>query len=335
MPTLDAVGCVSGTLIARVRIPTSPGGTNRSVILTVTLNFALDLTYHLPRFDRGKTARVQTVARQAGGKGVNSARVLHSLGRDVIVSGFAGGFTAREARAELARAGIREALVEIADESRIATMVVEDDGQATGFSEPGPTIAEADWAALTQRFASLLPSVDAVLLAGSVPPGVPADCYRHLAAAARAAHLPVLLDADGEALARGVEACPDIVKINEAELRGVHDHERLAEGARALQASGARAVVVTQGEDGLTALTEEGDLLHAAPPEALRGNPTGAGDAASASLIAGLLDGRPWPERLADATALSAAAVCAPLAGLFDASVYRSLRGSIVAVPAG
>jgi tagatose 6-phosphate kinase len=305
------------------------------VILTVTLNFALDLTYHLPRFDRGKTARVKTVARQAGGKGVNSARVLHSLGRDVIVAGFAGGFTAREARAELASAGIRDALIEIAGESRIAMMVVEDDGQATGFSEPGPTIAAADWAALTERIDTLLASVDGVILAGSVPPGVPADCYHQLVGAARAARVPVLLDADGEALARGIQAGPDIVKINEAELRGVHDREPLVEAARALQARGAGAVVVTQGEDGVTALTEGGDVLHAAPPEPLRGNPTGAGDTASASLIAGLLDGRPWPERLADAAALSAAAVCAPLAGRFDAEVYRSLRESIVAVPAG
>ena len=301
----------------------------------MTLNFALDLTYHLPHYERGRTARVQTVARQAGGKGVNSARVLHGLGRDVIVTGFAGGFTAREARAELARAGIRDALVEIADESRIATMVVEDDGQATGFSEPGPTIAAADWGALTARFDALLAGVDGVILAGSVPPGVPADCYRQLVRAARVARVPVLLDAEGEPLARGVEAGPDIVKINEAELRGVHDHESLVEAARALQARGAGAVVVTQGEDGLTALTEDGDVLHAAPPEPLRGNPTGAGDAASASVIAGLLDRRPWPERLADATALSAAAVSAPLAGLFDAPLYEALRTRIVAVPAG
>jgi tagatose 6-phosphate kinase len=301
------------------------------VILTVTLNFALDVTYHLDRFERGQTARVQAVARQAGGKGVNAARVLHSLGRAAAVSGFAGGFTAQEARAELAQAGLRDVLVAIPGESRIATMVVEEDGAATGFSEPGPDITPTDWAALRDRFDTLIGDAGAAIIAGSVPPGVPADGYAQLVAAAVRAGVPVLLDADSEALARGVEARPDIVKINEAELRGVHDHEHLMEAARALQDQGARSVVITQGADGLSALTEDGELLHAAPPEPLRGNPTGAGDAASAALMAALLDGRSWPERLADAAALSAAAVCTPLAGQFDAAVYERLRTEIVA----
>ncbi len=303
------------------------------MILTVTLNFALDLTYHLDSFERGHTARVEAVARQAGGKGVNAARVLHTLAREVTVTGFAGGFTAHEARAELQRAGIRDALVEIPGESRIATMVVEADGEATGFSEPGPQVTPEDWQLLRNRWDVLLGSVDGVIVAGSVPPGVPVDGYGQLVASARRAEVPVLLDADGEALARGVEACPDVVKINEAELRGVHDRGHLVEAARALQARGARAVVVSQGAKGLTAVTEDGTVLRAAPPEALVGNPTGAGDAASAALIAGLLDRSPWPERLADATALSAAAVCAPLAGQFDAATYERLRAEIVAQP--
>jgi tagatose 6-phosphate kinase len=71
-------------------------------------------------------------------------------------------------------------------------------------------------------------------------------------------------------------------------------------------------------------------VLHAVPPRALTGNPTGAGDAASAALVAGLLDDSPWPQRLMDAVALSAAAVCAPLAGHFDPVVYRELRREII-----
>jgi tagatose 6-phosphate kinase len=95
-----------------------------------------------------------------------------------------------------------------------------------------------------------------------------------------------------------------------------------------LRRRGARAVVVSAGAEGMTAVLD-GAVLHAAPPRALTGNPTGAGDAASAALIAGLLDATPWPQRLADATALSAAAVCAPLAGHFDFAVYHRLRDEI------
>jgi tagatose 6-phosphate kinase len=300
------------------------------VILTVTLNFALDITYHLDHFARGATARVDTVARQAGGKGVNTARVLHALGHDVAVTGLAGGFPAREARAELARAGIRDELVEIASESRITIMVVEADGQATGFSEPGPdAVSASEWRAFRDRVAALTREARGMVLAGSVPPGAPADCYAQLIAVAREARTPVLLDADGEALVHGAGAGPDIVKINQAELRGVDDQEHLVDGARALQRRGAAAVVVSQGAGGLTAVTEDGEVLHAAPPQALVGNPTGAGDAASGALIAGLLDAAPWPQRLADAVALSAAAVVTPLAGTFDERLYVELLAGI------
>ncbi len=93
---------------------------------------------------------------------------------------------------------------------------------------------------------------------------------------------------------------------------------------------GAGAVVISSGPDGLLGVFD-GGACRAAPPERLRGNPTGAGDAASAALVVGLVDAVPWPERLADAAALSAAAVCAPLAGSFDDRVYRRLRQELVA----
>ncbi len=298
------------------------------MILTVTLNFALDVTYHAARFERGETARIETFARQAGGKGVNTARVLHALRREAAVTGFAGGHTGHAARAELAAAGLRDELVPIADESRLTFMVVEDDGCATGFSEPGPVIGASEWSALVDRVSSLCAGAEALVVSGSVPRAVPEDCYAQLVQAAVRAGIPAVLDADGEALRRGVGARPDIVTINRAELAGVEGDVELVAGAQALRRRGARAVVVSEGAAGMTAVLEEG-ILHAAPPEALKGNPTGAGDAATAALIAGLLDGTPWPERLADAAALSAAAVCAPLAGHFDAAVYRRLREEI------
>jgi tagatose 6-phosphate kinase len=290
------------------------------LILTVTLNFALE---------RGATARIETVGRRAGGKGVNVARVLHALRRDVAVTGLAGGFSGRSARGELNAAGLRDELVDIEDESRLAVMVVEDDGQATGFSEPGAVVAAAEWAAFRRRFTELAAGAEAVVLSGSLPRTLADDVYAQLIHAAAAAGVPALLDADGDALKQGLAAQPAVVKINRAELAGVVGEGDVVAGAKALRDAGAGAVVVSQGPAGLTCVAD-GAVWHAAPPEALTGNPTGAGDAASAALVAGLLDGIGWPERLADAAALSAAAVCAPLAGSFDAGVYRRLRGEIV-----
>jgi tagatose 6-phosphate kinase len=299
------------------------------LILTVTLNFALDVTYTVGRFERGETARIETVRRRAGGKGVNVARVLHALGREVAVTGLAGGFSGHSARAELKGAGLRDELVDIESESRLAVMVAEEDGQATGFSEPGAVVAEAEWAAFRGRFMELLTGAKAVVLSGSLPHTLLPDVYAQLIQAAAAADVPALLDADGEALELGLAARPAVVKINRAELAGVVGEGDVVAGAKALRDAGAGAVVVSQGAAGLTCVAD-GAVWHAAPPEALTGNPAGAGDAASAALIVGLLDGIGWPARLADAAALSAAAVCAPLAGSFDAEVYRRLRGEIV-----
>lgn len=300
------------------------------MILTVTLNLAVDVTYHVPHVRWRASNRVESVARQAGGKGVNVGRVLHGLGRDAVITGFAGGGTGAAARAELERSGLTEATVRVSDESRVTIVVVEQSGEVTGFSEPGPSVSAAEWQQMRARFGELAASAEAVVLSGSFPPGVPRDAYAQLISIAAEADVPVLLDAEGEALARGVEAGPQVVKINEQELAGFAPGMDVLDGAARLRQAGAEAVVISQGADGLLALTGEG-AWRAAPPRPLCGNATGAGDAAAAALVAGMVDASPWPERLAAAAALSAAAVAAPVAGAFHDGVYRQLREEIAA----
>jgi tagatose 6-phosphate kinase len=301
------------------------------VILTVTLNMALDVTYHVERFERGQTARVRDVARRAGGKGVNVARVLHELGHDVVVTGLAGGFTSEAARAELKAAGLRDELVEIAGQSRLTLVVVDREGSATGFWEPGPVVAAREWEAAYGRCSELLASASVVVLAGSLPAGVPADAYARLIGAATDAGVPTLLDAEGKALAVGAAAGPAVVKVNVSELASTTGEHEVEAGSRVLRSAGARAVVITDGAAGLTCFADE-VVLHAVAPEVLGGNPTGAGDAVSAALAVGMTEDVPWPERLADAAALSAAAVGAAQAGSFDLDVYRRLRTTVQAV---
>ncbi len=268
----------------------------------------------------GEHNRVELVGRRAGGKGVNVARVLSGVGRDVVVTGLLGGVTGELARSELAAAGLVEETVAIAGESRVTIVVVEDDGRVTGFSELGPEVSAAEWAEMHARFVELSARAQAVVLAGSLPRGVPEDAYGQLVSASAA---PVVLDAEGAALLRGVSAGPAVVAINRAELAGVvgGSVDDVVVAAGSLRSSGAGAgagaVVVSCGADGLVAVTGEG-VWSASPPEVMRGNPTGAGDAASAAVVAGMVDGVGWPERLAEAVALSAAAVAAPQAGSFD-----------------
>ncbi|WP_031478927.1 1-phosphofructokinase family hexose kinase [Streptomyces bicolor] len=300
------------------------------MILTVTLNTALDITYRVGALRPHASHRVSEVTERPGGKGLNVARVLAALGHEVTVTGFAGGATGRTVQDRLTDTpGVVDALVPVSGATRRTIAVVDEHtGDTTQLNEPGPTISAAEWSAFQEAYVDLLASVSAVALCGSLPPGVPVGAYAGLVRAAKAADVPVLLDTSGEALRRGVAARPDIIKPNAeelAELTGSHEPSRATQDARR---RGARAVVASLGEDGLLALAPEG-RWRATPPTRLRGNPTGAGDAAVAGLLSGLVERLPWPDRLARAAALSAASVAAPVAGEFDRGAYDELLGQV------
>jgi tagatose 6-phosphate kinase len=294
------------------------------VILAVCLNLALDLTYRVASLRIGATNRVADVFERAGGKAVNAARVLDALGHDVVVMGFAGGRVGDAVVAELDAAGLAHELVPIAGQTRRTLIVLEDGGgEPTGISEPGPCVSEDEWEAFVDAFRSRARDASAVVLSGTLPPGLPAGAYATLIS--EAGDVAALLDTAGEPLRLGAAAGPAIVKVNRAEIAGAADDVIAA--AQRVCAAGAGAVVVTLGEQGLVAVTEEG-VLRAAAPETVAGNPIGAGDAASAALVAGMVAGTPWHERLADAAALSAACVHAPVAGSFDAAAYARYRAA-------
>jgi len=300
------------------------------VILTVTLNTALDITYRVPALRPHSSHRVTGVTERPGGKGVNVARVLAALGHEVTVTGFTGGATGRTVQDHLtAVPGLVDALVPVADATRRTIALVDaETGDTTQLNEPGPTITPAEWSAFQEAYEVLLPSASAVALCGSLPPGVPVGAYAGLIRTAKAAAVPVLLDTSGEPLRRGVAARPDIVKPNAdelAELTGSHEPLR---GAQDTRRRGARAVVASLGTEGLLAVTPEG-RWRAAAPTRVQGNPTGAGDSAVAGLLSGWVEQLPWPDRLARAAALSAATVLAPVAGEFDRAAYEELVGRV------
>ena len=300
------------------------------MILTVTLNTALDITYRVPVLRPHTSHRVTDVTERAGGRGLNVARVLAALGHVVTATGFVGGSTGRIVRELLATtAGVRDALVPISGTTRRTVAVVDTaTGDTTQLNEPGPLITPAEWSAFQQAYEELVAGADAVALCGSLPPGVPVGAYAGLVRGARAAGAAVLLDTSGEPLRRGVAARPDLVKPNAvelAELTGSHDPLRATQDARR---RGAQAVVASLGPQGLVAATPEG-RWRATPPARIHGNPAGAGDSVSAGLLSGLVEGLPWPDRLARAVALSAATVLSPAAGEFDRAGYEELVGRI------
>ncbi len=309
---------------------------HRRVIITVTPNAALDITYRVPRLLPHTTHRVSEPVERPGGKGLNVARVLAALGHEAVVTGFAGGPTGEVLRERLAGLGtVRDALVPIKGTTRRTIGVVDDaTGDTTMFNEAGPTVSAAEWAALLTGYRELLAGASAVALCGSLPPGLPVGSYAELIREARTAGVPVLLDTSGEPLRRGLAARPDLIKPNLDELTRLTGSTEPAHAAEEARRRGARAVAASLGAEGILAVTEDA-TWRAVPPDRLSGNPTGAGDSAVAGLLSGLVEGLDWPGRLARAIALSAATVLAPAAGEFDRTVYEELLGrvEVTAVP--
>lgn len=303
------------------------------MILTVTLNTALDLTYRVPRLDVHGSHQVREVVQRPGGKGLNVARVLAALGHACVVTGFAGGLTGSELRELLAGEGnITDELVPTSGSTRRTVGVVDESGGgSTQFNEPGPHISAEEWSAFQEAYARLLgdgSGVEAVALCGSLPPGVPVGAYAQLTREAHAAGVPVVLDTSGEPLRRGLAARPDLVKPNADELAGITGTTEPLRAARAAQRRGAHSVAASLGPEGMLLVTPDG-TWQAGPPRSLTGNPTGAGDSAVAGLLSGLVEGLPWPQRLARAVALSAATVRAPTAGEFDEQVHADLLAQV------
>jgi 1-phosphofructokinase family hexose kinase len=300
------------------------------MILTVTPNVALDITYRVDQLTPGSSHRVQGVEERAGGGGINVARVLHALGHDARIFGFVGSTTAAAVTTDLARGGLAHELISIQGPTRRSIAVVDaSNGEATLLNEPGPRVPAAGWRDLEAKLTLRLPQATALTVSGSLPPGANDDACARLVRLAAAHRVTVLVDTVGENLLQAAAAGADIVKANSSELLHTTGLSDVTAAVTALRRRGAKAVVASLGEAGMTAITSGGSW-RAAPPTGIVGNPTGAGDAATAALIAGAVAGAPWPDRLRDAVALSAAAVIQPSAGSFDMHHYRGFVPQIV-----
>lgn len=236
------------------------------MILTVTLNAALDATWSVDSLRPRTSHRVDDARERAGGKGINVARVLGGLGHDPVATGLVGGATGRRILDGLHTAGIRSEFVEVSGESRRTLAVVSrDDGDATVFNGRGPSVTAAEWQLFLRRYAALTAAARVVVLSGSTPQGLPADAYAQLVRTAAAAGALTVLDTSGPDLLRALEARPDVVKPNAEEIAAATGQVDPARAAAALRSLGARAVVASAGADGLRAVTPEG-TWRATPP---------------------------------------------------------------------
>lgn len=303
------------------------------MILTVTPNPAVDMTYQLGSFDRGESIRVDAAAVRAGGKGLNVARVARQTGSEVVVVTTAGGATGRELADDLAASGLLHRVVPVAPATRRSVAIVDASrGETTIMNERGHALSSNERqrlaAAILDAMASQEPAIRCVVGAGSLPPDTPDTFYADLVRDAHDRSIPAIIDAVGPALLLAAKAGADVVKPNRSELQHTTGETDPQAGARRLIDHGARLVLVSLGEDGMLAVDarDPDHVYRARLPRALDGNPTGAGDAGVAAVAQCIAEGRRDPSTvLRRATAYSAAAVLMPVAGEIAVN-YRELE---------
>ena len=261
------------------------------MIYTVTLNPALDKTVRVPDFTIDAVNRVTELRRDAGGKGINVSKVIQQLGGTSQAVAVLAGDAGRWVAGALHGAGICvKAFPLLAGETRTNLKVVDPvRGTHTDINEPGPAVTDAFLANMLDVLRGMVSAGDAVVLSGSLPAGASPATYGTWTRVLQAAGARVYLDADGEALARGLEAGPYFAKPNDHELSALVGHEltsvdQVADAARELVAGGVRRVVVSLGGAGALLATAT-ETWRASAVEVPVGSTVGAGDSVVAAFV--------------------------------------------------
>jgi 1-phosphofructokinase family hexose kinase len=296
------------------------------VIVTVTLNAAVDRTLTVPNFQRGQRHRASEGLTLAGGKGINIARALKRSGVPVIATGLVGGKTGMRIVEELTAEAILNDFVRIEDESRTSTAIVDPTGGSyTEVNEWGPHVSPEELEMLLEKLTYLSRGADYVVFAGSLPRGVEDGFYGEAIRELNRRGVLTVLDSEGEALRKGTQSEPFLVSPNEREAEGLvgqefHDDDDFLVGLGSIAELGARNVLITR-ESGCWALLRTEREPHRYRALAPRVDPVsavGSGDVLLAGFIAARLEERSDEEALRAAVAAGAASTLDLGAGRFE-----------------
>jgi len=310
------------------------------MIYTVTLNPAVDRELTVPAIEFDTVLRASQWRVDCGGKGFNVSRMLMALGTPSTALGFAGGRAGELLRDGLKAQGIQTDFVWVEGETRTNVSIVsENHDHYVKANEPGPQIAPEAVEKLVAQVKRLAQAGDWWVLAGSLPPGVPADIYADLTAIVQQAGAHAILDTSGAALAAGVAARPFLVKPNDVEagqLTGlpVTSRAEVAAAAQTIQAMTAGHVVISLGKDG--ALLADGrSVVQVGAPTIAEQNPIGAGDSLVGGLVWGLHEGLPLVEALCWGVACGAATASMSGTAVGSRQLVTSLRQQVVVANLG
>ena len=341
---------------------------NRSeedMIITVTMNPAMDKTITVEKLQVGELNKVLSAREDAGGKGINVSKTIKSFGGESIAIGFLGGSAGNRIRDMLHENKIKEHFISIQNETRTNLKIADRTGCVTEINEAGPLIDKNEMHMFYEMLEKLVSPKDLVVFSGSMPKGLPADFYRQMIEEVHTLGAVAFLDADGEAFSEGLKAKPDIVKPNIQELRHYFksiggDNNAGAQGSaqgniqagaqgsvqgniqgsipnsvqevnrmgRILWEQGIPEVIISMGGDGALFVSEDGSYY--APALSVPVCSTvGAGDAMVAAYAYARMQGKKMEERIRFCMAVSAGAVTTQGTNPADASLIERLQQQV------
>ena len=313
------------------------------MIITVTLNTAIDKTLSVPNFRLGRRHRTVEQTTMPGGKGVNVARVLKTLGAPVIATGFTGGPTGTRIVDQLTGMSVLSDFVRIREESRTNTAVIDPTtGEQTEINERGPKVSEQEAELFVDKLLYLAKGASMCVFAGSLPRDVDIDIYARLIRELRRIGVTTLVDTDGDPLRRAVRAEPDVISPNVLEAEELvghefNDDEDRVIAVREMVGLGAREAIMTMPDGCFARMAPEepgGEprlYRVLVPAGAIEPRATvGSGDAFLAGYVAARYANKPAADCLAYGVACGAESTQHLGAGLVDPERVQRLLGEIV-----
>lgn len=285
--------------MTQIKFTKSSQERSKEMIITVTMNPAIDKTVEIEQLVPNGLNRIQKVEYDAGGKGINVSKTIHELGGESLAMGFLGGNAGKTIKNVLTSWNIQHDFIWVEGETRTNTKVFEKSGGVTELNEPGPVINEAQVEELIQKICEHTDKETLVVLAGSIPAGVDKNIYAAITESVHEKGGSVLMDADGELFRNALKAFPDIIKPNQVELEEyIGADYRLSMGelkalAEKFQNNGIKTVAISMGKGGAMIVRDK--FVARCPALSVKAHSTvGAGDAMVAALAYS------WDKKLGD-----------------------------------
>jgi 1-phosphofructokinase family hexose kinase len=303
------------------------------MILAVCLSPAFQRTLVLNSFSTGRVNRVASVALDAGGKGINAARVAVQLGEKVLCLTCLGGSTGRQTAFMLRDQGVRSAVVPTQSATRTCTTILSPDSE-TELVEESASILPEEVKAVSNVFFERISQSRFVIFSGTAAPGFPDSIYREMGETSASRGVPFLIDTVSPFLDESLKARPDVVKLNLKELESwsgmaLDSSTAIEKALGKIVSAGAKSALVTGWPGEAWALADD-RLLCLRFPELKAVNTIGSGDAASAGIAVGFIRGMNVQEAFRYGIACACANVLTPTAGSVNVEDVERILPDVV-----